>query len=155
MPLQKWQQRNMQLRTPTLKDGILHSGIPELRRTPWMLLTLQQQPQTPLFCHTSTAIFHSKLRNAGARGTATQDATTRRLQALLPGVPHKHVTELTIDYVSMVIFELLHSKASSLGMICARELKSSGFNATFIMSWHRHTQALHMFPLRANTKRVV
>lgn len=89
-----------------------------------MLLTLQQQPSCSsprllLSCHTPTAIFYSKLRSTGAQGAATQDATTRRLQALLPRVSHKHITELTIDYVSMVIFELLHSKASSLGMICA------------------------------------
>lgn len=83
----------------------------------WRLLTLQQQLQTPLSCHTSTVTFHSKLRN-GRAGALPQRATTRRLQALLPGAPHKHITELTTDYVSMAIFELLHPKASSSGLIC-------------------------------------
>lgn len=155
MPLPKWQQHDIQLRTPTLRDGILESGIPELWRSPWMLQTLQHSPRLP--CPV-TPPQPPSIQSSGRPepGTATQDATTRRLQALLPGVSHKHITELTIDYISMVIFELLHSKASSSGRICARELKSSRFSATFIMSWHRdHLWALNTFPLRANTKRVV
>lgn len=148
----KWQQHDIQLSTPTPKDGILQSGIQSCEgHLGWHLLTLQQQLQTPLSCHSSTVTFHSKLRNGTTRGTATVWNHQET-----PGSSPRSTTWAHYRTNYRLCFH------GNLWVVAPRGLL---FRVDLYWSWRAaasmsrspwtDTSRHWMFPLKANTKRAV